>query len=224
MEPVGITLLSMLGIILFLTYRRDRSRLKNQRLSMFNDCLRLLGNHRLVQDDLSYPVLTGAYAGRRVRIEPVVELVGFRKIPSLWLLLTVKEELPLAGRFDVVARVHNIEFYSPAGDLPVWIDTPETWPAHTTLKADYSASAFPLTVLATHVEALFADPRAKELLVSPRGVRIVYQAKSGERSNYLALRSAKFSEAGLAPELLQQLLDRAVSVCRDLAGSAVYEQ
>ena len=73
--------------------------------------------------------------------------------------------------------------------------------------------------LTPHV-AMFEDPRVKELLVTPRGVRIVYQIDQAERAQYMVLRQAQFAEQPLAALLAQRLLDRAIAIHRDLTGAA----
>jgi hypothetical protein len=67
---------------------------------------------------------------------------------------------------------------------------------------------------------MFEDPRVKELLVTPHGVRIVYQLDQAERGHYLVLRQAQFSEQPVPALLAQRLLDRAIAIHRDLAGMA----
>jgi hypothetical protein len=205
-------------------YRRDRNALKAQRLKLFEACLALIDNHRLTQDAVDFPVLTGSYDGHDVRIESVVDHVAFRKIPSLWLLITVKRPLPIDGTFDLLARRQNVEFYSFAGSLPVHVATPDAWPRHTTLKADRTAAGLPMDVLDSHVRTIFADPRSKELVVTKHGVRIVYQAHSADRAEYLVLRTAAFREAHVPAVLLKSLLDQAVGVCADLVRGGAHAQ
>jgi hypothetical protein len=66
---------------------------------------------------------------------------------------------------------------------------------------------------------MFEDPRVKELLVTPRGVRIVYQIDQAERAQYLVLRQAQFADQPLGALLAERLLDRAIAIHRDLAGA-----
>jgi hypothetical protein len=60
--------------------------------------------------------------------------------------------------------------------------------------------------------AAFDDPRMKELVITPLGVRLVYQAAQGERADYLVLRQARFTQAKVEAGLVQSLLDRAIAV------------
>jgi hypothetical protein len=66
--------------------------------------------------------------------------------------------------------------------------------------------------------SLFEDPRAKELVISPRGVRLVYQAAQAERAHYLVLRQARFENSKIDPALAGSLLDRAIAIAASLDG------
>jgi hypothetical protein len=224
MHLAGIVLAALFAVTLGFVYRRDRSVMKAQRLKLFEACLSLFDHPRLTQDAVDFPVLTGCYGGYDVRVEPVVDHVVFRKIPSLWLLVTVRRELPMDGTFDLLARTQNVEFYSPASSLPMRVATPGAWPRHTSIKADRPAAELPLGLLDPHVRTIFDDPRSKELLVTRRGVRIVYQAHSADRSEYLVLRSAAFREAHVPAALLKSILDQAVAVCADLVSGGTHAQ
>jgi hypothetical protein len=85
------------------------------------------------------------------------------------------------------------------------------------LRTDIEDQSLAIAMLRPHI-GIFADPKTKELLVTPRGVRIVYQASQGERAYYLVLRLPEFGEARLPETLARQLLDRAIAVYSSLAG------
>jgi hypothetical protein len=55
-------------------------------------------------------------------------------------------------------------------------------------------------------------------------VRIVYQAHSADRSEYLVLRSAALREAHVPAVLLKSILDQAVAVCADLVRGGAHAQ
>jgi hypothetical protein len=216
MPEAGIALAIAFAVVLVILHRRERSALKAQRLRLFDGCLALFDHAVLTQDDVAWPVLTGSYGGRLVRIEPVADQVAFRQVPSLWLVVSVRQELKVAGTFDLLARRANVEFYSQATALPRCLPLPRGWPAHTSLKADCEASELPLDELDPHVMAFFDDPRSKELVVTPRGVRLVYRVQGADRSEYLVLRSATFRDAHVSAALLESLLERATAVTADL--------
>lgn len=198
--------------LLWVMHRQQRSRIRALRGAIFDACLPLMTQCRLEQDDVNFPILTGIYRGYQFKVEPLVDHAAYRKIPSLWLMVTLSGELPLKGAFDLLVRPQNVEFFSPFWDMPASLPVPEGWPAHALIKTSGAAEIPWVSLLEPHVRTIFADPRAKELLVTPRGVRIVYQAGQADRGQYLVLRSAVFGRVSLEPELFRRLLDWAISV------------
>lgn len=210
-----LALAVFLVAVLWYMYRRDRRRIRDGRAAMYEDCAPLFENPRIVQDDVNFPVLTGVYQGFRIKLEPIADYLAFRKIPSLWLLATVYCENPYRGVFDFLIRPQNVEFWSPAWKLESELDIPPGWPDHAIARSDDPAHAPPGGKLAPHGD-LFEDLKVKEVLVTPRGVRIVYQADQAERAYYMVFRQLVFENFRLAPELVTRLLDRAVAIHRDL--------
>lgn len=204
------------AVALWLIYRRDRQRKREVRAAYFDDCRFLFEDCRLRQADIDFPVLDGRYGGHRVRLEPVVDHMSVRKLPSLWLKATVLGDLPLAGTVDFLVRPENTEFYSPSADLPLTLPIPTGWPQHALLRTDIMDRRPPVETLTPHV-AMFSDPKTKELVVTPRGVRVVYQASQGERAYYMVLRQPEFGEARLPAALARRLLEDAIAVYNSLA-------
>jgi hypothetical protein len=197
--------------VLVWLYRRDRERYRRLRGSFFAECLSLFESYRVVQDDVDFPVLDGRYRGAAVRLVPFVDHVAFRKVPSLWLKVTVRAPVRYRGVFDLLMRAQGVEFYSPADDLDHRLPLPAGWPAEATIRSDDPAAMPPFELIAPHIP-LFADPRLKELLITPRGVRLVYQVQQALRSQYAVLRQAEFAENRLPADLARRLLDAALAI------------
>lgn len=213
---------SLLAVLLILAlawlYRRDQAAARRLRGAIFDDCRGLLAGSVIAPDAAGYPVLTGRYRGYGVRLEALLDAVAVRKLPSLWVKITLSAEVPFPGVFDLMMRPLNTEFYSPAGSLEHTLATPEGWPDHATLRTDDPAGVPPLALLARHVE-LFRDPRAKELLIAPRGLRVVYQLDQAERSYYLVLRQARFGVNRADPERIAALLEALIVLYADLTAA-----
>lgn len=205
--------------VLWWMYRRDRARTKAARAAFFAGCLDLFESCRVTQDDVDMPMLEGCYRGCAFRVEPIIDQINLRKLPSLWLLVTLRAPGPYRGILDFLVRPQNTEFYSPSAHLPVSVEPPAGWSAHASLRTDRPEDMPPAEVIGRHI-CFFDDVRAKEMLVTPRGVRLVYQANQARRSHYLVLRQAEFEELALAPDLLRDLMDRAIALHYDLERSA----
>jgi hypothetical protein len=199
-------------------YRRDRRRYGRRRAAFFADCLSLFDKYRVTQDDIYFPVLEGTYRGFAFRLEPLVDHVVFRKIPSLWLKVTLVAPVGYAGIFDLLMRAQGSEFYSPFGDLGHHLNVPAGWPADASIGSDDPEAMPPLDLIAPHIR-LFADLRMKEMLITPRGVRLVYQAQQAERIYYTVLRQIEFAEERMPASLARRLLDAAIDVYRAVAPS-----
>ena len=205
--------------IVWCTLARDRARIRRARGALFDACRDLFDPCRVVQDAVDIAVLDGCYRGRAFRIEPVIDHVNLRKLPVLWLMVTLREDGSQAGVLDFLVRPQNTEFYSPSAELPVAIAPPPGWPSHAALRTDRPEAMPPVDVVGRHID-FFEDPRAKELLVTPRGLRLVYQANQAKRSHYLVLRQAEFDDLVLDPGLLRNLMDRAIALHDDLVRDA----
>ena len=210
-------LVVLCGILLLLIYRRDRARKLAVRGAYFEDCRSLFEDCRVTFEGVEFPVLDGRYGGRQVRLEPVVDHMAVRKLPSLWLKVSVFGNLPIPGTIDFLARPLNTEFFSPSSGLPVTLRIPAEWPQHALLRTDIDDDSLPIRILRPHI-GLFADPRAKELVIAPRGVRLVYQENQGERAYYMVLRRAEFGAAKLSAALARRLLDEALAVYNSVAS------
>jgi hypothetical protein len=198
-------------------HRRQRAALKATRRQLFDHVLPLLETYRVTQDAIAHPVLEGRYRGHRIRLEPVVDQMTFRKLPSLWLLVTMYGPVPYRGSLDLLMRARNTEFWSPAASFDHAMTLPAGWPPEASLRSDEPDAMPPQHLLDRHVR-LFGDPAMKELLVTPRGVRLVYLLEQAERGTYLVLRQARFAETALPADLARALLEAALAILTDLGG------
>ncbi len=202
---------------LWIIYRRARARHVAVRAAYFDDCRSLFDDCRVTLQDTDFPVLEGRYDGHRFRLEPIVDHMAVRKLPTLWLKVSLLGDLPMAGVVDFLARPQNTEFYSPSASLPTSVRLPAGWPQHATLRTDGDDPSLAIDLLAPHMH-IFDDPKAKELLITQRGVRIVYQASQGQRAYYLVLRQPQFGEPRLPLSLARQLLGQAIAVYNSAAA------
>lgn len=202
--------------ILIVMHRRHRAKVKAERGAIFQDALGALERYRVEQDDVNFPVLSGHYRGFEIKLEPVVDHVAARKLPSLWLLATVKAELPQTAALDLLARPLNTEFFSPSSIMEHRLPVPAGFPANLRVSAD-RLDGLPSEALIANQAALFDDTKMKELVTTPKGVRLVYQLAEAERPYYLVLRQAEFGEhLRLDSALMRRLLDRAIAIIEEL--------
>ncbi len=207
-------LIALIGLaVLVFMWRRDQANMARRRGAFFDDCLDRLDGASLKPGALGYPILIGRWHGHKVTAEPVVDTLGVRKLPSLWLKVTVEMPVATGACLDLMMRPLGTEFFSPFDTFADRLDTPARWPERAVLRSDDPSGLPPLHLLDPEV-GLFDEPQAKELLVTPRGVCIVWQADEAQRSDYLLLRQARFAKERLEPDVLTDLIAR----CAAIAG------
>lgn len=196
--------------------RREASR----RALAFADCDKLLSDSALVDTGTDYPRLQGHYGGLRVEIQPLLDHVGFRKVPSVWMAVTAHAQLPLGGSFDVLMRPRNIEFYAASSRLEQRIDLPAGWPVDHLAKVSPAGWEPPLETLRAAAADWLQEPTLKELLVTPRGLRLVVRLGGVDRGSYLVLRSLRPESDRVPRALLQSVLDGALRIARAVRDDA----
>jgi hypothetical protein len=214
------TVAGLIGVgCLVMLYRIGRNRKRRQRAQFFGSCLELFQRYRVVQDDLAYPVLSGAYRDREVRLEPVVDHLAWRKLPVLWLKISVLEPNPHGAVLDFLMRPLGTEFYSPSGHLDYHLRIPESWPQDAILCSDGPTSSVLPERVTPHM-ALFDNPKMKELVVTPKGVRLVDQVCQASRPQYLVFREIRFDVDRLDAHTLQPLLEAAIAIAESVSKPA----
>jgi hypothetical protein len=208
------------GAVVYLTmlYRRDRRRLRLQRARFFELCLDLFQSYLVTQEGPSFPLLSGRYRGYEARLEPVIDNMAWRKVPVLWLRVTILKPNPYGAVLDLLMRPGGVEVYSPSAELDHHLAVPEGWPEQSLLCTDDPSSVPPLELITPHV-GLFADPYMKELVITSRGVRLVRMVWQASRLHYAVFREVKFEEVCLERAVAQRLLDAAIAIADSLARS-----
>ncbi len=182
----------------------------NQRKGLLDMAADLFSDAKITFARDSFPVLLAHLPdGRPVKIELIADTLVFRRLPQLWLQVTLAEtvvrERPSIG---ALARPTGAEFYSTVHELPEWLHPPETG-ASLLMRGDGRASAAQLELVSTLFKRLFSDPTVKEATITPRGVRLIRQAAQGDRGSHLILRQTYFPLAAVSPELVQAAISEA---------------
>lgn len=221
--PIAAILAAVIGVILLVRlHRRDERAVRARRAELLADCLTVLDGPSVGFDPLGYPVLSGRYQGLPVRVDVVVDMLALRKLPALWVRVTVMAPVAIDATFDAMMRPSGSELFSGFHDLPLRIDTPPGWPERAVIRTDDPGGLPPSGVLDPHI-GILDHPRAKELLITPNGVRLVWLADEAERGDYLLLRQARFSLERFDGECLADLVRRCADVREALARAPLTE-
>jgi len=213
----SIVLAASIALVVLLTVmqRRTRRTLKQRRASLFTASHGILDNYRITQAGIDYPEMQATYRGHAFHVDEVVDTLTFRKLPVLWLRVSLLAPLPGMATFDILVRSQNVEFYSPSAELPHRLESRPGWPADAMVRTDNQGRLPELAVLDRHI-AMFQAPEVKELLITPKGVRIVRLLDQAKRAEYLVMRQAEFENAQVPAALLRDLMDRTIALHRDL--------
>lgn len=201
--------------LLTVMQRRTRRSLKAHRAGLFAASYGVLETYRITQAGIDYPEMQATYRGHAFHVDAVVDTLTFRKLPVLWLRVSLLAPLPGMATFDVLVRSQNVEFYSPSADLPHRLEPRHGWPIDAMVRTDDLGRLPDLAVLDRHIR-VFQEPQIKELLITPKGVRIVRMLDQAKRAEYLVMRQAEFENAQVTAELLRDLMDRTIALYQDL--------
>lgn len=201
--------------ILAAMQRRYRRHLTTQRAGIFAPAYDVLETYRVTQDGIGFPEMHATYRGHAFHVDAIVDTLTFRKLPVLWLRVSLLAPLPGLAMLDVLVRSQNAEFYSPSSSLPHRLEPRPGWPADAMVRTDNEGRLPDLAVLDRQI-GMFDEPRTKELLIAPKGVRIVRMLDQARRAEYLVLRQAEFESAQVTADLLRDLMDRTIAIHQDL--------
>ncbi len=166
----------------------------------------IVGDARVVIGLDGFPKLTGRLGDRReVTIELIPDTLVMRRLPQLWLVVTLRERFPSARpTIGALARATGAEFYSHVHDLPERVDTPLSLETGLLIRGDGRLAGRNLQRCCEALRHIFSDLQVKEVVATAKGVRIVRQAFEGDRGAHLLLRQARFPAEALSPNLLRK--------------------
>ena len=166
-------------------------------------------------ESLGSHILTGIYDGHQFELKTITDTLNTRKLPSLWLMITLKSATPIKHTLDMMLRPAGPTTFSNFDFLPVILLTPSGFPEQAVLHCDEQQPPFDLNLLRP-VLSLFQNPRAKEFLATPNGLRLVIQLGEAERARYLVAREARFENTTIDAGETKQALELLLALKNDL--------
>ena len=164
---IDLLVLPMLGAAGYALYRRGRTA-SAERAGMLRPCEDLLAKPVHGRDPTGFGTLAGRFLGMPVEIRVIPEALAFRRLPQLWLSVSVHHATGVRGTIDILRRVVGAEFYAPADNLPARYNVPEGWPGETLVRG--SLGAAPLLARASGtIATILAEPRVKEVAAHASG-------------------------------------------------------
>lgn len=222
MEDLGLALLATGlgagGLLLAAQTQRAAAARTGLRSGYFEDCIPLLATPRLGRGAGGFPRLAGAYEGHETDLQAVPDTLTFRKLPALWVMVTLLCPLPLRATLHVMIRPTGIEPFSNFNTLPDQIAPPAGFPDDCAIRTDDPAGVISESEMRPFV-SVFDNPRVKELVISPKGLRITFLAEEANRGRYLIFRDSEMGSTPLNPTRVTPMLDRLVQMHGQITAS-----
>lgn len=217
MNPLFLSVLALLILGLWLAVQLvQASRARTLARSSYFDAVKpLLSGVKARTEPTGFPRVSGLYDGLSIDLQAIPDTLTFRKLPALWVMLTLTEPLPLQATIDLLARPSGNEPFTRFATLLVSLPAIPDLPKDVAIRCDEAGHLPQAALLARHAD-LFADPRVKELVLSPKGLRIVILAEEADRGRYLIFREAEMGMSPLRPDRIAPLLDRLLALREDV--------
>lgn len=213
---IGTALALLLAGLLVRNLMRGAAARKAEPQRLFADAISVLDDAKAAAGETAGTfVLAGRYLSRDVRVTVLADTLALRKLPSLWLMVTIPMPLPVKSTLDMMMRPASVTSFSNFDNLPFTIETPEGFPEQMVIRSDVPDLALPLDLVARHIAPL-SQPRGKELLITPKGLRLVMQMAEADRARYGVFRQADFGGAVVDPDVLREAIDRLMDLQQDI--------
>jgi hypothetical protein len=213
---LSLTFAAIGAVVTIFVALREHGKGTAARRTLLDRCAGLFSTAMITHGGDGFPRLEGYRNGQFTRIELVPDNMTIRRLPQLWLKLTRLDARPARPEFSVLVRPSGAEFYSLTEKHSRTLEPPPGLGQEVIAKGDCAASQAMLDAAAPQLQRLFSDPRMKEVGVTRKGLRLIWQAAEGHRGEHLIFRQCRFEDAAVAPEVLAALLANL-----DAVGSAI---
>ncbi len=206
MTPLFIILSLAIVLAVSAVAVRDHKRLRAKRTSLLDDAAAGLEDASLEYGGDGFPRLRGLYRGTDVEVDLIPDTMVVRRLPQLWLSVTLLIRNPGLPGLGVLVRYSGNEFYSLTSRFAHRLEPPPGFPHEVLIRAERPDAQRLLDGLRQPLAKLLADPHIKEVAITCKGLRLVRQAAEGRRGEHLLLRQAIFDQGGIASGDLQSVL------------------
>ena len=185
---------------------REHQLVRAARTSLLERCANVLDGVQIRHGSDGFPRLVGSHRGRCVYVELIPDAMVPRRLPQLWVSVTLFDRLIDVPSLALLVRPAGYEFYSLTSSLTYSLEPPPALPQEILIRGSDAGSEQLLEQLSTRLAAVLTEPRVKEVAITSKGLRIILQAGEGRRGEYLLLRQAVFDDADVPASDLAKLL------------------
>lgn len=218
MMQIFFAILLGLGLLILLWRQQQKAakKLAAQPFQLFSQVQNLLERSEITTGEaVGTWTLKGDYKGHAFQLKAIVDTLATRKLPSLWLMVTLPEPQPVKASLDLVMRPTALTSFSNFDFLAHTLQTPDGFPAHAVLRTEDLNLCPSPEVLRPYLE-LFENRHGKEFLVSPKGLRIVVLVAEVDRLRYGVFREADFGGTVIDADITKHCLDALLALNESL--------
>jgi hypothetical protein len=213
----GVIALIGCGYLLLRKLRKGAAQSAARTEGLFRDVVSLFeGPVSKSGDAAGTWIVAGRYNGAPFQLRSVIDTLATRKLPSLWLQVTLQRPQPLATVLDIMRRPNGATTFSNFDFLSYTQASPTSFPEDAVMRSDAAELPAGVSDVLSRHSSLIAISRAKELLISPNGLRLVLQIAEGDRLRHGVFRQADFEDALIDPILISKVMDGLLALETDL--------
>jgi hypothetical protein len=190
--------------------RAHAQRVAAERRALLAVALPLFADATISQHGIGYPTLSGTDRGHRVAIQLVVDSLTLRRLPRLWLVVSVFRPTGLAGPVDILCEPQVPAMVTPAERFRNVHPAPADWPDD--VRVATPGPEMPDLQPFEPAVAVLSEPETKGILAGPGGVRVVQELARGDLGHWRAVRRVKFDVEAPSRARVARLLDAAQQV------------
>ena len=205
-EVASLALVAGLAGVVAAVGWRDHRRLRASRRGLLDACVGALDEVRLSHGGDDFPRISGRHRGRKVAVELIPDTMTMRRLPQLWLQVTLIGRVPVRSGVAALVRPAGYEFYSLTSTFHHVLDPPPGFPFEVIVRGEDAGAEAVLGAAAHTMAAILSDRQVKEVAITRNGLRVIRQAAEGRRGEHLLLRQAVFDDAEVAGRDLLELL------------------
>ena len=203
-ESLLLAALAALLVAVVVLSKRREGRVMARRAALLDPCRPLFADTVLRPDPMGFPRMAGTAHGLRWDVQVVPDALAVRKLPALWLLVSLPDTIPVPATLHLMLRPTGAEGFTRFRSLPLPLDLPEGFPTDAALRCDDPA-ALAYADLIRPLLPLWGD-RLKEIILSPKGLRVTLLMEEADRKNYLILRQTDLGQSPADPAALSRAL------------------
>ncbi len=195
---------------------RQHRRRKSEHQKLLDEATGVLEGERTGLDASGLPFIEGRHEGHDARLDLIIDALALRKLPRLFLRAAIHRLLPVATPIFAVRMTTGSGMVESDPRLTRTVPTPGTWPEDVVVRTTENGT-IPVPDALLDLGRLFDDPRTSSVMVSPRGVRVSWEAARGDVAAWRVSRGARFA-TGVPAALARELLDVAARLADEVAG------